>query len=273
MHIRNLAQRIDITYVIKDEWHLPVHKHTHYELQYIMRGKGLHTINDQSYCYEKGDLFILAPQDTHFFTFGERSVICIIKFHKSYFDAFLQDDEFKNLLESITTPYRKNVPSGRNKAQISQLMELVIAGHRRETAYQQLTIKSALALVLTLYAKAAAQNHIRQKDQKIQAILHYIDQYITQKSLLSIQHIADTFHISGDYFNQYFKRATGNSYKKYVQEYTLTLIAHQLVYSDKTLNQLAQEFGYSDESHLSNAFKAFFKKRPSLFKKEKRQSS
>ncbi|HEX9513484.1 MAG TPA: AraC family transcriptional regulator [Puia sp.] len=271
MHIRNLTQKFDISYVLKDSWHLPVHKHTHYELQYIMRGKGQHIINDHSYNYEKGDLFIMAPNDNHFFIFQERSTICFIKFHEGFFQEFLQDANFKQLLTRFSSPYRKFSLSVYNRQQTIQLMDLVINEHRKETKYNHLIIKSALALILALMAKDADQNMPSPKEEKIQSILTYIDRHITEKHLLTTKEIADAFFISKGYFNQYFNKATGSSYKKYVQEYSLKLVAQQLVHSDKTLSQLASEFGYSDESHLSNAFKAHFHQTPSAFKREKQR--
>ncbi|MDB4923250.1 AraC family transcriptional regulator [Mucilaginibacter sp.] len=267
MHIRNLTQKLEIAYVIKDEWHLPVHKHTHYELQYIMRGKGQHVVNDQTYNYHKGDLFILPPQDSHFFIFQEKTVICIIKFHEGFFEEFLRDADFKQLLMRFSSPHRKIMLSGNNRQQVIQLMDLLIAEHRTKGLYQNIIIKNALSLVLILMAKDADENQVAPHEGKIQAILNYIDQHITEKQMLSTENIADKFNISKSYFSQYFSKATGSPYKRYVQEYALKLIAHQLVHRDKTLSQLAYEFGYSDESHLSNSFKAHFHQTPSAFKK------
>ncbi len=272
MHIRNLTQKLDIAYVIKDTWHLPVHKHTHYELQYIIRGKGQHRINENSYSYEKSDLFILAPRDSHFFIFQERTAICIIKFHEGFFGGFLQDKDFKNLLARFSSPYRKAQLSPDSRQRIAQLMELLMAEHRKASHYQHIILQNALALILALTAKDAEPDKPKPKDEKMQAILNYIDQHITDRRLLSIEKIASAFLISKGYFNQYFKKATGSSYKKYVQEYALKLIAHQLVNRGTTLSQLAQEFGYSDESHLSNAFKAHFHQTPSSFKKGKQKA-
>ncbi|MDB5150189.1 MAG: transcriptional regulator, AraC family [Mucilaginibacter sp.] len=267
MHIRNLTQKFEIAYVIKNSWHLPVHKHTHYELQYIMRGRGQHIINDQSYNYEKGDLFILPPGDDHFFIFQERTALCVIKFHEGFFEDLLHDADFKQLLISFTTPNRKMNLTGNGGGQVSQLMEMIIAEHRKPGAYETIIIKNALAIIFALVGKDSGRDITQQKDEKIQAILNYIDQHITGKHLLSTQNIAEKFNISKAYFNQYFSKATGSSYKKYVQEYALKIIARQLVHSNKTLVQLAFEFGYSDESHLSNAFKAYFHQTPSAFKK------
>jgi AraC-like DNA-binding protein len=270
MHIRNLTQKLEIAYVIKNEWHLPVHKHTHYEFQYIIRGKGQHVINDQTYNYEKGDLFILPPQDSHFFIFQEKTVICVIKFHEGFFGEFLQDTEFKQLLMSFSSPHRKML-SGNNKQQVIGLMELLITEHRKKNNYQNIIIKNVLSLVLILMSKDANQNHVNSQDGKIQDILNYIDRHIAEKRMLSTENIALQFNISKSYFNQYFTKATGSSYKKYVKEYTLNIIAHQLIHKGKTLSQLAFEFGYSDESHLSNSFKAHFQQTPSAFKKANQQ--
>lgn len=268
MYTRNLTQQLEIDYVITDKWPLPLHKHTHYELLYIMRGKGQHMINGHAYNYEKGDLFILAPQDSHFFIFQEKTAICLVKFHEEFFHDFLQDARFKALFTQLSSPHRKLSATGNNRQRIIPLMELIIAEHRKESIYQHIIIKNALSLIMALTAKDADGYNSTAKDDKIQAILNYIHQHIADKHLLSVQKMADAFHISKSYFNQYFKNATGCAYKKYVQEYALKLIAQQLVTRNKTISQLAEEFGYSDESHLNRTFKAHFNQTPSAFKKQ-----
>ncbi len=109
------------------------------------------------------------------------------------------------------------------------------------------------------------------RDERIQSILNYIDKHIMDKHLLKVQSISEKFNINKNYFNQYFRKAAGSSFKKYVQTYALNLIAYRLVHHDSTLLQLAFDFGYNDESHLSNAFKTHFKQTPSAFKKEHRK--
>jgi len=145
----------------------------------------------------------------------------------------------------------------------------LINEHRKKTAYADIVIKSALTLVLALMAKNSDQLLVKTNGEKIQSILSYIDAHITERQLLTTEKIAVAFFISKGHFNQCFHKATGSPYKKYVNEYALNLIAQQLVNRDKTLLQLAEEFGYSDESHLSNAFKAHFRQTPSAFRKKK----
>ncbi len=271
MQIRNLTQKFDLDYIIKDKWHLPIHKHTHYELQYVIRGKGQHIINGNSFNYEKGDVFIVPPQDDHFFLFQERSAICIIKFNEGYFENFLQDKDFKRLLENLSSPRKKILLSSDCRKNIGELIRLIMTTHKKVSVYQDIIIKNTLSLILALMSEDTELMLTKPKDEKIQSILGYIDEHITEKQLLSTQSIADRFTINKTYFSQYFKKATGSAYKKYIQEYALNIIAQRLIHQDKTLSQLAFEFDYSDESHLSRAFKAHFKQTPSSFRKAHQQ--
>ena len=271
MKTNSLAQQFAIDYVIKDKWYFPVHKHTHYELQYIIRGKGQHIINGNAFNYDKGDVFVVPPQDNHFFIFQERSTICIVKFNKGYFGNFLNDNDFQNLLANLSAPRRKTIVSSDCRKNISELMRLIMKTHKKTSPYQDILIKNALSLILALVSEDADTMLANPKDEKIQAVLNYINKHIKERDLLSVQAIAASFNINKTYFNQYFKKATGNSYKKYVQEYALNLIAQQLISRDKTLSQLAFEFGYSDESHLSRTFKTHFKQTPSSFRKARRR--
>jgi quercetin dioxygenase-like cupin family protein len=49
----------------EDKFHLPVHGHTYYELIYIVKGSGIHHLNQNLLGYKAGDLFALSPDDEH----------------------------------------------------------------------------------------------------------------------------------------------------------------------------------------------------------------
>jgi AraC-type DNA-binding domain-containing proteins len=268
MNTRTLAKKLDVGYVVKDNWHLPMHKHTYYELQYIIKGKGQHVINGYSYNYKKGDIFLTPPLHDHFFIFQEKTAICFIKFNESYFETFFQDIDFKALLSRLDTHRRKVLLSTDCNKNIGELMQLIMNEYKKTSSFRDIIIKNALSLILALISEDENRIDINSRDEKIQSILNYIDAHIMDKHLLTIHSIAEKFNINKNYFNQYFKRATSSSYKKYIQTYALNMIAQSLIYQNKTLSQLAFDYGYSDESHLSNAFKAHFKQTPSVYKKE-----
>jgi AraC-like DNA-binding protein len=167
---------------------------------------------------------VLASGDTHLFLFYQRSAICIIKFNEAFLTKALEDDECKWVLSSFQSSGVKKAIQNKD---LSRLMELIVKLHREGDPGKTLAIRQALLLVLTL-AAGEGEGLPAVQDDKIQEILKYIDRHITDKPMLAIGHIADAFQISPTYFNQYFKRMTGSSYKKYVQEYALQLISRQL---------------------------------------------
>ena len=51
----------------EEKFHLPEHSHTYYEIIYIKKGCGVHHLNKNLLSYKAGDLFVLSPDDEHYF--------------------------------------------------------------------------------------------------------------------------------------------------------------------------------------------------------------
>lgn len=272
MHVKSLTKDIEIDYLFKEQWPFPVHKHTHYEIQFIIKGRGYHHINGDQFMYQSGDVFITLPEDSHFFVFREKTAVRIIKFNEAFFRNNFQVKDLELLKHGLFTSNRKIRLTVACRKNMGELLALMISSHQKASPYQGLIVKNTLSLILTLLMDETELNLAKPQDEKIQLILQYIHKYVREKEMLSVKNISDYFYINKNYFTQYFKKATGSTYKKYVREYVLNIIAHQLVHQDKTLSQLAYEFGFSDEGHLSRNFKAHFNKNPTELRKEKKIS-
>ncbi|UFH34008.1 helix-turn-helix domain-containing protein [Chryseobacterium sp. C-71] len=72
--------------------------------------------------------------------------------------------------------------------------------------------------------------------------------------------------MSKTYFSAYFKRNFDVSYRNYITDYKLKLIEKRIQSGQMTMKQIAFEFGFTDESHLTNYFKNLKKINPSDFK-------
>lgn len=63
------------------------------------------------------------------------------------------------------------------------------------------------------------------------------------------------FGISSNYLGRYFKKHCGETKQSYIANYKTSLIEHRLKHSDKRINEIVLEFGFTDESHLNKFFK------------------
>jgi AraC-like DNA-binding protein len=91
-------------------------------------------------------------------------------------------------------------------------------------------------------------------DEKILEIIDYIQVHIHQPDLLKLEVIADEFQVSKTYIGAYSRRQAGESLQQYISAYRIRLIGHRLRFSTKRITEIAEEFGFADESHVNKFF-------------------
>jgi AraC-like DNA-binding protein len=104
-------------------------------------------------------------------------------------------------------------------------------------------------------------------EERATDILQYIQNNIYYPEKLKVEAISNTFGISEAYLGKYFKRHTSETLQQYVTNYKTKLIEHRLQFSDKRLNEIASEFGFTDESHFNKFFKKQRVKSPKEFRR------
>ena len=68
-----------------EEYPFPRHNHTYYEIIYIYHGSGRHCLNTNEFDYQPGDLFLLTPEDNHYFIVEQKTRFVFLKFTDSFF--------------------------------------------------------------------------------------------------------------------------------------------------------------------------------------------
>ena len=86
------------------------------------------------------------------------------------------------------------------------------------------------------------------------------------KENLSLQSIADNAGFSLTYFDSIFRKHTGYSPVEYSRIYKLTRSAIELRRTDRTILDIALDFGYSSPESFTRAFKAFYSITPSEYR-------
>lgn len=94
MIIQNLHQAFDIEYKEVDICPIDEHRHTFFELVYILHGKGEQQVNQQGLAYAPGDLFLILPQDTHVFVCAATTGFLFVRSNDIYLEGGIQKMEF-----------------------------------------------------------------------------------------------------------------------------------------------------------------------------------
>jgi AraC-like DNA-binding protein len=258
-----------------DVYPLPRHNHTYYEIIYIYHGSGNHCLNNNNFSYQAGDLFLLTPEDNHYFVVEQKTRFVFLKFTDSFFynQRYTSPGFFDREVEPvIRNKFLQELKPGLTVADknfIRSIIDNITAINTPsadETAaivfYQLLSIIEMVKKALAKHDQAPGYFLQRNNEQ----LLSFIHQHIYTPELIQIKSISENFNISPAYFGAYFKRNFGISYREYLNQYRINLIERRLINSRLTLKEIASEFGLVDESHLSRYFKNQKKISPRAFK-------
>ncbi|WP_343695434.1 AraC family transcriptional regulator [Flavobacterium sp.] len=259
-----------------EKFHLPPHTHTYYEIIYIKKGSGVHHLNNNLLPYKSGDLFVISPEDEHYFDIKKSTRFVYIKFTDNYFNSkqnltcdeflihtpenFMRDKLLKETVLKLDDPCKtilkntiENITAYNCKADISTSPIIF---------YQILSIFGLIKETIKCMNLRMESTHIDNEQ-----IATYIHQNIYNPKLVQIKVIASHFNIAETYFSAYFKRTFSISYREYINNLRTTLIEKRIHNDKLSIKQIAYEFGFTDESHLSNYFKKKKKMKPTDFKK------
>ncbi|MDJ1493856.1 AraC family transcriptional regulator [Cytophagaceae bacterium DM2B3-1] len=268
MQIQNLFQPFDIEFVRVDECPIKMHKNTFFELAYIVEGEGIYHIDQNKFNYNADNLFLLMPFEVQFTKVKRTTTFLFIRFNNIYFRAQKPSEQHSNLngwiqkLEYIfqNNNYQqgciiRNVP---DKPLVRSLVAAIIQEYVNQGTLQQELVQQLVNTLIIVVARNISM-HVADKTQvnnsALLDILHYIHLNIYNSERLKAETIAAHFNISLNYIGEYFKKHTGQNLQQYIINYKLSLVEVRLLHSDMRLNEIAYEFGFTDESHLTKTFK------------------
>lgn len=253
----------------------PMHSQNYYELMYIFSGKGLHWLNGHSLEYESGSFFLISSEDEHWFDIHDKTSFTAIKFTDDYFAKWesSQIQGFKQISERIMRnrllKEMRLFIDEPNNALFRTTMKNIQSFHPRKNASGSLFV---FHQILSLFG--LIEENLPIKDIPFESIqsqdkllVSYIHQNIYFPEKLRIKVIADLFNIAESYFGMYFKRNFGMRFQDYTSEYKIALINKRLKSGSQTIKEIAEEFGFCDESHLSHFYKSRTNKTPVFQKK------
>lgn len=101
--------------------------------------------------------------------------------------------------------------------------------------------------------------------KRVMEAIDYIEQNLTER--LDLDSIAGAVHYSKYHLHRMFKDTVGLTMHDYVQRRQLTEAAKQLVFSGKSIMDIALNAGYESQQAFTDIFKAMYKQSPYQFRK------
>ncbi|XZF14938.1 AraC family transcriptional regulator [Chitinophagaceae bacterium MMS25-I14] len=251
------------------------HKHTFFEMVYVVSGTGRQRINNARFPYKAGHLFLLAPEDAHRFDIETPTVLFFIRFNNIYLQADAHHKELLQRLELILKNASLEpgciLKNEQDKHTVKAIMQAMISEYQNDDLYHKELVAQFINTLLVIAARnivmSLPEKIDEQSQDKVLAILQYVQMNIYNPEKLKAEHISSRFGISESYLGRYFRRQTNETLQQYILNYKLKLIENRLLHTDMRITEIADEFGFTDKSHLARLFKKYKGTNPGDFRK------
>lgn len=102
--------------------------------------------------------------------------------------------------------------------------------------------------------------------EKTAAVIDYIEEHLSEK--LDLELVAEAVHYSKYYLHRIFTQTVGLTVHDYVKRRQLTEAAKLLVFSEKSILEIALLAGYESQQAFTDSFRAMYKKAPGQYREE-----
>jgi len=279
---KQLYQPLELYISENEEWQESALVYHFFEIVQILEGRGERIVNENNYSYKKGDIFLFTPMDCRGFKSLEPTKFCSIRFSEAFYtgkgSGHTNMIEWLKQLEQIFYHHNRFecviIRSAADGQLISNLISNSIIESGQKGLYSEQNIQHYVTLILNILSRniVTTPNHRvpHTEEPLINKILTYIKRNIGNSELLKTKNLSQQFNLSQNYVGEYFKNLTGENLQQYVSLYRMKCVKQRLLYSDYTITQIADELGFTDESHLSRQFKKHAGISPTKFRLENR---
>ena len=243
------------------------HWHNYLEISYVKHGKGRYFIENKTYEIQEGDIIVINNIEPHYLEVlpPEKMIQPVVMFdpklvwsnENQMFDFqylqpfFERSSNFSNRIDSKSDIGRK----------IFRLLTEIEEEYTRQPAGYKLMIKAKILHIVTYlirhYQDSGKQlESISQKSRKLkklEAVFEFINTNYPKKIML--EELASLVYMSPNYFCTFFKESTGFSPVEYINKVRVSRSVEFLKTSDKGINEISLECGFTNLANFNKMFK------------------
>ena len=234
-------------------WSFHMHSHSDtLEIAYVLSGKGAIYCNGRFFALTEGDIVVKNPLVSH--AESSDSLEPIEQICLSIDDLKFDDGE-NNVFPMVgLSPIIK---SGCKRKLLDSLFRDIIEQTVDINSPDMEYTNALLKMILTVILRQTRQLIIERKHIECGELMHEVRKYIETHYMenLSLENIANTFHISVYYLARQFKKYTGFTLNTYILSCKIGEAQRRLIFTDDSISEIAQGSGYSNLSYFYATFK------------------
>lgn len=262
---------------------VPTHKHSEYEFHFIPRGRGKVVLQGQAYALGPRDFYVTGPEVAHYQEADEHDPMEELCLHidiqkietgdsqnaSQGWGAEFEIQEAADCIDAL-----QHLPHDPIVDQCNA-MQWFSAAYRAwydnpYGAYE--TMRHCIIQILLRsvqnYTNGSGPFDLPYRDMntyRYQLATQFVQDNYSWP--ITLEDVADRLHISPRQLQRIFAQQHGQTFREYVEQVRLTHVCEALLKSDDSIEQVAEEHGFSSSNYLHYVFKKRFAMTPTEFKR------
>ncbi|MHB1936660.1 MAG: helix-turn-helix domain-containing protein [Acidobacteriaceae bacterium] len=276
---------IDVLFLTETGRHnVRMNRHRYFEVLYMCSGAADCHIQDRLLPFNEGDLAIIGSTLYHRIECRSSSPVTIAALFfdpdlircdgssdsVEYVTPFcLQDPEFPHIV-----PAKTGVPR-----QVLEMMMRIRSELPASSPMARLTVKTYLKMILVLlvnqYASYTGSVETFQRQQRALDRLLPLFRYLGENcgDAIQVREAARLCGMSESHFMSFFKRVTGLSFMKYLNQYRVERAQALLANTDEPMTSISHEIGFCDQSYFGMVFRRVVGMTPAAYRRRFRNAN
>ncbi|THF77816.1 helix-turn-helix transcriptional regulator [Cohnella fermenti] len=242
---------------------IPVHWHEFFEIALVTSGTGTHRFNGRSLPLKRGSLFLLTPADFHELVNDDG---CVVHLYNAIFvQEFIRAELLQWIYqagEGIAVELEEDIT-----LMLEREFERVWEESERPRQGSGWIVAGALERILVELMRRHEDGKGRDHAAHVPAIHPSISKAITYLSFrfhenLTLETVSRHVGLSANYFSERFRKETGVTFQRFLQEQRLKFAFSLLSMSQLPITEVCYASGFGNLSHFERAFKHKYGRTP-----------
>lgn len=249
----------------------PIHWQNAIEIIYVLKGKINVTINNGTYELEENEIEIINVDEVHKLYSEEENKVLIFHIDQYFFEKYYNDIEnmfFYTNTSDEGAQESEEYDELRTFLSII-LCELVQKNDNYDEEIEDNLVKMLYHLINNFHYLMYEQEELKENEEQLERY-HRIAKYIfnNYNNNITLQDIADKEFLSTHYLSHEIKYATGSSFTDLINLTRVEESVKLLLDSDKSIQEISEEIGFSHTRYFNKNFKLYYKMTPLNYRKK-----
>ena len=237
-----------------------IHFHPEIELLYVMSGHAELKTGNTSHILYKDEIYLINFGTNHQIYNMENCILAILKFDYAALLKITGRQRYSFRCDTFADVSRSHYNL---KRYFGELLRFHIIGDRKLQEF--CSFFSLLSCLTEEYAEKASGGKHGEIDDRMEEVLLYIN--LHYKEVLTLNDICHKFFFATSTFTRTFKTSTSMSFIQYLNHLRVHHAREELLYSQKSVTQIALDNGFNNLPVFNKVFKKTFGTAPAAYRK------